>query len=70
MTMALRISAKRAAAVLKSQNAFPARTASLVVKRNASQATAAASNLDDGAKNEIYVCHLYPIESMASDSII
>lgn len=53
--MALRISAKRAAAVLKPQHTFALRSTSIVAKRHASQAAAAASNLDEGVKNEIYV---------------
>jgi len=51
--MALRILAKRAAAALKASNVSS--SANCILKRNASQATAAATNLSEGARNDIYV---------------
>ena len=51
--MALRISAKRVAATLKSSSVSSSPNGTL--KRNASQATAAVTNLSEGVRNEIYV---------------
>jgi acetylornithine aminotransferase len=53
--MALRISAKRVAASLKASNMST--SVNGILTRNASQATAAAaaSNLSEGARNEIHV---------------
>ncbi|KAK2627568.1 hypothetical protein QTJ16_003534 [Diplocarpon rosae] len=50
--MALRISAKRVAATLKASNAPP--SVNGLLKRNASQAAAAATNLPEATRNEIY----------------
>jgi hypothetical protein len=54
-TMALRISAKRAAAMLKPHNASSLKSTNFLTRRNASQATAVASNLEEGTRDEIYV---------------
>jgi acetylornithine aminotransferase len=51
--MALRISAKRIAGTLKARNGSIADN--FFAKRQASQATAAATNLSDEARNDIYV---------------
>ncbi|KAN0112390.1 acetylornithine and succinylornithine aminotransferase [Hyaloscypha variabilis] len=50
--MALRISAKRVAAALKASSVSS--SPNCIVKRNASQAAAAATNLSEGVRNEIY----------------
>ncbi|KAK0100730.1 acetylornithine aminotransferase [Cadophora gregata] len=50
--MALRISAKRLAATLQASNAST--SVNGILKRNASQAAAAASNLPEATRNEIY----------------
>ncbi|EHK98209.1 putative Acetylornithine aminotransferase, mitochondrial [Glarea lozoyensis 74030] len=50
--MALRISAKRVAAAIKAGNVCS--SANCILKRNASQATAAASNLSESVRNDIY----------------
>ncbi|TVY40082.1 Acetylornithine aminotransferase, mitochondrial [Lachnellula occidentalis] len=50
--MALRISAKRVAATLKASNLVP--TSNGILKRYASQATAAATNLPETTRDEIY----------------
>lgn len=54
--MALRISAKRVAATLKANNLSS--SANGAIKRNASQAVAAKTNLSEGVRNEIYVSEL------------
>jgi hypothetical protein len=51
--MALRISAKRVATTLKAREVCAAHN--VVSKRQASQATAAASNLSEDTRNDIYV---------------
>ncbi len=52
-TMALRISTQRAVAVLKaSKRSSPCNA---ILKRNASQATATATNLSEGLRNDIHV---------------
>jgi acetylornithine aminotransferase len=51
--MALRISAKRVAATLKARNGSIADN--MLSMRQASQATAAATNLSEEARNDIYV---------------
>lgn len=51
--MALRISAKRVAATLKASNMSSSTNG--LLKRNASQATAAKTNLSEGVRDDIYV---------------
>jgi acetylornithine aminotransferase len=51
--MALRISAKRVAATLKARNVSS--PTNCILKRNASQAAAAATNLPEGIRKDIYV---------------
>ncbi|TVY32958.1 Acetylornithine aminotransferase, mitochondrial [Lachnellula subtilissima] len=64
--MALRISAKRVAATLKASNL--ALTSNGILKRNASQATAAATNLPETTRNEIYREANLPNPDPSSDS--
>jgi acetylornithine aminotransferase len=52
--MALRISAKRVAATLKASNVTPSSNG--ILKRNASQAAAAASSLPEEIRSAIHVC--------------
>lgn len=53
LNMALRISAKRVAATLKASNVTPASNG--ILKRNASQAAAAASSLPEEIRSAIHV---------------
>ncbi|TVY23117.1 Acetylornithine aminotransferase, mitochondrial [Lachnellula hyalina] len=64
--MALRISAKRVAATLKASNLTS--TSNGILKRNASQATAAATNLPETTRNEIYREANLPNPDPSSDS--
>ncbi|KAH8687487.1 mitochondrial putative acetylornithine aminotransferase [Tricladium varicosporioides] len=64
--MAFRISAKRVAATLKASNISAA--PNCVLKRNASQATAAATNLSEGIRNEIHREASLPNADPAADS--
>jgi acetylornithine aminotransferase len=64
--MALRISAKRAAATLKATNLSS--SANGVFKRNASQAAAAATNLPQETRDEIYRDARLPNPDPAADS--
>lgn len=64
--MALRISAKRVAATLKASNASASFNGS--VKRNASQATAAVSNLPEGVRDDVSKETPLPNPDPTSDS--
>ncbi|TVY76091.1 Acetylornithine aminotransferase [Lachnellula suecica] len=64
--MALRISAKRVAVTLKGSNVSS--TSNGILKRNASQATAAATNLPETARNDIYREAQLPNSDPPSDS--
>lgn len=61
LTMALRLSAKRVTAALKAGKVSPAING--YMKRNASQATASATNVRDESKHNIHVCHDVPVIS-------
>ena len=64
--MAFRISAKRVAASLKARNVGISE--SVIAKRQASQATAAATNLSEEARNDIWVCHKIMVIAMHVDT--
>ncbi|KAF4629605.1 hypothetical protein G7Y89_g8543 [Cudoniella acicularis] len=64
--MALRLSAKRAAAALNGSNV--SRAPNGILKRNASQAAATATNLSEGIRNEIHREAALPNADPAADS--